>query len=64
MKTEEKHVVWRSFLVAAAALTTPTRNVYNAQGLKVLCSYELTAMVKFALLMYMSEFRLRVSSFD
>jgi len=31
--------------------------------LKVLCSYELTAMVKFALLMYMSEFRLRVSSF-
>ena len=32
-------------------------------GLNVLCSYELTAMVQFALLMYMSEFWLRVSSF-
>jgi len=32
-------------------------------SLKVLCSYELTAMVKFALLRYLSDFRLRVSSF-
>ena len=32
-------------------------------GLKVPCSYELTAMGKLALLMHMSEFRLRVSSF-
>jgi len=31
-------------------------------GLKVLCSYYFTAMVKFALLRYLSEFRLRVSS--
>ena len=31
--------------------------------LKVPCSYELTAMRKVTLLVYMSEFRLRVSSF-
>jgi len=31
--------------------------------LNVLCSYKLTAMVKLALLRYLSEFRLRVSSF-
>ena len=30
--------------------------------LKVLCSYEFTAMVTFALLRYLSEFRLRISS--
>jgi len=28
----------------------------KACGLKVLCSYKLTTMLKFALLMYMSEF--------
>ena len=33
-------------------------------SLKVPCSYELTAMVKFALLVYMSEFRLRFRRFD
>jgi len=37
--------------------------VLDAVGLRVLCSYELTAMGKFALLRYLSEFRLRVSSF-
>jgi len=31
--------------------------------LKVPCSYELTVMGKFALLMYMGKFRLKVSSF-
>jgi len=31
--------------------------------LKVPCSYELTVMGKFVLLMYMSKFRLRISSF-
>jgi len=35
----------------------------DSRGLKVLCSYKLTAMLKFALLRYLSEFRLRVSSF-
>ena len=32
-------------------------------GLKVPCSFQLTAMGKFALLRYLSEFRLRISSF-
>jgi len=38
-KTEEKHAdrheVWGSFLIAAAALKTRTRNGYNAQGISV-----------------------------
>jgi len=28
----EVRVVWGNFLIAAAALNTPTRNGYNAQG--------------------------------
>jgi len=28
-------MAWRSFLIAAAALKTPTRNVYNAQGVNL-----------------------------
>ena len=38
-------------------------NEYKNVGLKMPCSYYLTAMGKFALVMYMSEFPLRVSSF-
>jgi len=28
-------IVWGSFLIAAAALKTPTRNGYNAQGVNL-----------------------------
>ena len=31
-------MVWGSFLIAAAALKTPTRNGYNAQGVNLTCA--------------------------
>ena len=37
--------------------------IYLCISIEVLCRYQLAAMVKFALLRYLSELRLRVSSF-
>jgi len=31
-------MAWGSFLIATAALKTPTRNGYNAQGVNLTCS--------------------------
>jgi len=50
-------VNWRTLLAVRAA--TFERRVLSdtlADLLKVLCSYQVTAICKFALLMYMSEF--------
>jgi len=33
-------MVWGSFLIAAAALKTPTKNGYNAQGVNLTTSYQ------------------------
>ena len=55
-------------LLTHMCIPTGTTNFRDAYAyyylcLKVPCSYYLTTMGTFALLMYMSEFRLRVSSF-
>jgi len=53
----------RSNPCSASSLSVSTCRDCTEFGSKVPCSYSSTATVKFALLMYMSEFRLRVSSF-
>ena len=53
---------WRRASCGCSSLTIQQLS-REYQHLNVPCSYTLTAMVKFALLEYLSEFRLRVSSF-
>jgi len=59
--------VYASSEAVCAANTHSPRFQVRAQpsscGLKVPCSYKVSARGKYALLMYLSEFRLRVSSF-
>jgi len=54
---------WRAFSPAYTQGSDNRGLGVRAKALKVSGSYKLTAMGKFALLMCMSEFRLRVSSF-
>ena len=55
--------LWGSFLIAAAALKTPTRNGHNAQGVNLKFEGALQLGLsrgQFALFMYMSEFRFQL----